>query len=331
MAWLDRERIQAYDNVPVANGKYRMNVALHQDRSVDAGLFVRWQRIDAVGEGFYNCSDITLTDSTATPPAGPDLIKGAPFIPADVSLASVQIGDSVNFTVFNSLGEQHNNFSIEITIDNLNEWDRLLAAEVNGWYETYLEGNVFLGRWHPEMQHYMYFQNDLYGNYFHARNEGDYGVFSITPAAEEPFTLTIRATQELPLLEDSVDYGSLVYLYPQVDSDFSGALSWEQTTGELVATELASDDVLMIDTALLSPKNHSLSFRLIANGGESEVIYSFTVVYESNGEVENAPAWNATDVYIAGDQVSHNGQLWTAQWWTTGEEPGTTGEWGVWR
>jgi chitodextrinase len=36
-------------------------------------------------------------------------------------------------------------------------------------------------------------------------------------------------------------------------------------------------------------------------------------------------------VYTGGQQVSHNGHTWKAKWWTTGEEPGTTGEWGVWQ
>jgi chitinase len=43
-----------------------------------------------------------------------------------------------------------------------------------------------------------------------------------------------------------------------------------------------------------------------------------------------ANAWNSQTVYIEGDQVSHNGSTWKAGWWTRGEEPGTTGEWGVW-
>jgi chitinase len=43
-----------------------------------------------------------------------------------------------------------------------------------------------------------------------------------------------------------------------------------------------------------------------------------------------ANAWNSETVYIEGDQVSHNGSTWKAGWWTRGEEPGTTGEWGVW-
>ncbi len=42
------------------------------------------------------------------------------------------------------------------------------------------------------------------------------------------------------------------------------------------------------------------------------------------------PAWSASQVYTGGNVVSHNGHKWTAQWWTQGEEPGTTGQWGVW-
>ncbi|MBE8517129.1 family 20 glycosylhydrolase [Amycolatopsis sp. H6(2020)] len=42
------------------------------------------------------------------------------------------------------------------------------------------------------------------------------------------------------------------------------------------------------------------------------------------------PAWSTTQVYTGGNVVSHNGHKWTAKWWTQGEEPGTTGQWGVW-
>ncbi|KDN22920.1 family 20 glycosylhydrolase [Amycolatopsis rifamycinica] len=42
------------------------------------------------------------------------------------------------------------------------------------------------------------------------------------------------------------------------------------------------------------------------------------------------PAWSASQVYTGGNVVSHNGHKWTANWWTQGEEPGTTGQWGVW-
>ncbi|MFD5327273.1 chitinase C-terminal domain-containing protein [Streptomyces sp. NPDC127092] len=44
-----------------------------------------------------------------------------------------------------------------------------------------------------------------------------------------------------------------------------------------------------------------------------------------------APAYVAGQVYTAGSLVSHKGRTWKAQWWTQNEEPGTTGEWGVWK
>ncbi|OKJ93400.1 lytic polysaccharide monooxygenase [Streptomyces sp. CB02400] len=43
-----------------------------------------------------------------------------------------------------------------------------------------------------------------------------------------------------------------------------------------------------------------------------------------------APVWNAGSVYTGGETVSHGGRTWRAKWWVTGEEPGATGEWGVW-
>ncbi|MEU6860809.1 glycosyl hydrolase family 18 protein [Glycomyces sp. NPDC046736] len=41
-------------------------------------------------------------------------------------------------------------------------------------------------------------------------------------------------------------------------------------------------------------------------------------------------AWQSGSVYVGGDRVSHQGREYRAKWWTTGETPGTTGEWGVW-
>jgi predicted carbohydrate-binding protein with CBM5 and CBM33 domain len=44
-----------------------------------------------------------------------------------------------------------------------------------------------------------------------------------------------------------------------------------------------------------------------------------------------AGAWSASAVYNAGAEVTHGAAAYRAGWWTSGEEPGTTGEWGVWR
>ena len=44
-----------------------------------------------------------------------------------------------------------------------------------------------------------------------------------------------------------------------------------------------------------------------------------------------APAWNAASAYPTDTTVSAGGHNWKAKWWTQGEQPGTTGEWGVWK
>ncbi|MFD3453190.1 glycoside hydrolase family 19 protein [Streptomyces sp. NPDC058691] len=43
-----------------------------------------------------------------------------------------------------------------------------------------------------------------------------------------------------------------------------------------------------------------------------------------------AAPWSASSVYTNGMTASLGGHNWQAKWWTQGETPGTTGEWGVW-
>ncbi len=41
--------------------------------------------------------------------------------------------------------------------------------------------------------------------------------------------------------------------------------------------------------------------------------------------------WDTTATYNTGDQVTINGVTYQAQWWTQGNNPETSGEWGVWK
>ncbi|MDJ0380951.1 chitinase C-terminal domain-containing protein [Streptomyces sp. G-G2] len=43
------------------------------------------------------------------------------------------------------------------------------------------------------------------------------------------------------------------------------------------------------------------------------------------------PAYVAGAVTTGGSVVSYKGHNWKAQWWTQNEEPGSTGDWGVWK
>ncbi|MEZ9198332.1 lytic polysaccharide monooxygenase [Shewanella sp. 10N.286.54.B9] len=351
LAWGDLELIQEEGNVAVVAGKYRMDVTIPTDRVGNAILFVRWQRIDPVGEGFYNCSDIEIVNDDVTQPpvdptpepSEPYLVAGSRFIPASISLDSVAIGDKVHYKVFNKNGEEHSSFSLGITSENQNDWDRLLASQVNGWYEANHQGNVFIGRWHEEMKHYMYFKNDLHGNNFNSKDARASAEFSITTDDTSPVVAAISPKVLKPLNSASVMHGDYVVLQHGESKGEVTSVQWLQTSGVPVQTTLGSNDELIIETAKLANVRHELSFKLVVSNNDAtdEEVYSFVVEPDSTGPVDPLPpvepekpgtnAWSTASIYIVGDVVTHNGKTWTAQWWTQGEEPGTTGEWGVWR
>ncbi|MDR3034366.1 MAG: chitinase [Kitasatospora sp.] len=50
----------------------------------------------------------------------------------------------------------------------------------------------------------------------------------------------------------------------------------------------------------------------------------------STGTGTCSPAWSATTTYVANDKASYNGHNYHAKWWTLNENPGSSGQWGVW-
>ncbi|MEV5613307.1 chitinase C-terminal domain-containing protein [Streptomyces sp. NPDC052225] len=70
---------------------------------------------------------------------------------------------------------------------------------------------------------------------------------------------------------------------------------------------------------------------VVEPGSSSSPSPSPTPTPDPTGGACTAPAWSATAEYGSGTVVSHGGHSWKAKWWTKGEEPGTTGEWGVWQ
>lgn len=48
-------------------------------------------------------------------------------------------------------------------------------------------------------------------------------------------------------------------------------------------------------------------------------------------ECSDIAAWDSGEIYTGGEEVSHDGDVWEAKWWTQGDAPGEGGEWGVWQ
>jgi hypothetical protein len=81
-------------------------------------------------------------------------------------------------------------------------------------------------------------------------------------------------------------------------------------------------------TTATAPGTYTLTVSAVAGSSTGSATYQLTVT--GSGSC-TAGAWKASSVYVGGDSVSYGGHTWKAKWWTQGEQPGTTGEWGVWQ
>lgn len=76
---------------------------------------------------------------------------------------------------------------------------------------------------------------------------------------------------------------------------------------------------------------YSCSDVVFGGGGSSSGSSSSSSSSSGGGSCNGIQAWSASVVYTAGNRVSYNGVIYEAQWWTQGEDPSQSGEWGVWR
>ncbi|MGL5847465.1 MAG: immunoglobulin-like domain-containing protein [Aeromonas veronii] len=104
----------------------------------------------------------------------------------------------------------------------------------------------------------------------------------------------------------------------------TGVSAHDEEDGDLTAQIKVSGNV---DSSKVG--RYTLTYQVSDSAGQQVTQQRNVTVREQGAVCENS--WDAKKVYVGGDIVSHNGKNWLAGWWTQNEEPGTTGDWGVWR
>jgi len=141
LRWQDLELVQEHGNIeftkaPDGNRYYNMDVHIPADRVGDALLYSHWQRVDVAGEGFYNCSDITIVREDVEP-------KTWQPIAYFVRQGQVpQVGDSVWARLFNADGQELINQQFTVNTDNLNTWQEGFAEQLNGNFNQQIKIGV---------------------------------------------------------------------------------------------------------------------------------------------------------------------------------------------
>lgn len=153
---------------------------------------------------------------------------------------------------------------------------------------------------------------NIFGNYTVSGSDGNtWPTVSITsPEDEEVFgdepDITIEANAAdsdgtIVQVEFFADGESL-----GVDTESPYSVVWEGVaTGSYDLTAAATDD-------------------------QGATVTSTIVTIWVGSDVCTADAWSESETYTAGDTVSYNGHEWQAKWWTEGDEPDSSDEWGVW-
>ncbi|PMJ92937.1 glycosyl hydrolase family 18 protein [Vibrio sp. 10N.261.55.A7] len=77
----------------------------------------------------------------------------------------------------------------------------------------------------------------------------------------------------------------------------------------------------------------TLGFSVTVSDGQlsTDAAVDVVVLKHTTGGGTCTNLWDTGAVYTGGQQVSWAGKVYEAKWWTTGEDPSTTGEWGVWK
>ncbi|MCG3865609.1 MULTISPECIES: lytic polysaccharide monooxygenase [unclassified Photobacterium] len=296
LRWDDLDLVFTKDNImPVEeSGKldtYRFKVKIPADRAGDAVLYTRWQRIDPAGEGFYNCSDVVIKGGNTDGGITPPPVTDGDLFPM--------------FGYFVTQGHQTEvgdivRFRLMAPGTGKELFDLRLDITAANQPTWQLDLAKQINSLDPEKL-FVGVWNSEAGKYeLNTTNVFANKVW----AAEDKHAFAVSVIKPLDPIPPVVD--------PELPEG-----SWNKS-----ATYLEGDEV--------THAGKTWKAGWWTQGDEPGKADVWKVVL-GEGEIPEVGAWSATQVYNENDVATHKGSSWKAGWYTKGDEPGTTGEWGVWR
>ncbi len=281
--------------IPGANGFFEFNVPIPANRTGDAVLFTRWQREDPDGEGFYNCSDITLEGSSVPV----QLIDLGPFI--DPVMDRLKAGDAVHFRLFDNTpaAKEVVDITLPITENNLapNIWGKQLADKIDPTIARVGEkdGNTVV-----------FNLTDASANSVFALAKGYSKAMAIIPGGGQT---PINPTAPVAKISgpSTMQSGKPFAFSASQSVGYNGPLSY---TWAVVGATPPIDQVTISGVAVTVPQptvhTARLNVRDMQNGKTNQASMEFTVTPASGGG--EYPTYKEGTPYRAGDIVTNNGK-----------------------
>ncbi|WP_060980909.1 glycosyl hydrolase family 18 protein [Vibrio splendidus] len=163
-------------------------------------------------------------------------------------------------------------------------------------------------------------------------NEGatatDTVVVTVAPKDTGPVNTAPVAVVTAPA---EVNAGDVVVVDASASSDADQdtlTFTWDVPSGIDATVQGSSVSFVAAEYTQDTTLNFSVT---VSDGTETSVAATSVKVLKKTTGGTCTNAWDSGAVYTGGDQVTQGGKVWEAKWWTTGEDPTTTGQWGVWK
>lgn len=357
--WADLELISEhgnldYSNDPDGNRYYDMDITIPADRSGDALLFTRWQRIDPAGEGFYNCSDITIDQDGVDP----DQWQAISYFVKQGQNA--EVGESIWTRLFNEHGQEIINHMFDISVDNQSSWQEILAQTLVNKFPNDIQIGLL-----NDANDIVFDESQLLANQVWSTNKNFSFQLSVQPVSEntapivrEIDDVTLPANSDFDVhvhaFDDQNDPLTFIWNVP-VPLSFTG----ENTDINLAVGSVEVDETVSVSVAVSDGKlTTSQSFNVLITAANGLPLWSTTTAYQAGVQVSyqgkvyrakwwnkneqpvnsqaweevepgngDIPAWSVGQAYLAGDEVIHQKEKYRAKWWTQGEKPGSANVW----
>lgn len=313
LTWGDLTLIQEHKNIDFikdVNGDrfYEMNVNIPADRVGEAVLYTRWQRNDVVGEGFYNCSDISIIQDSVPPNTWFD----AGFYVKQGQTAVA--GETVTLRLFNSTGQELISQQLSVTEANQASWASELAQYLNLNYSNLL--NIGVKNTQGEIA---FDTTNLLSN-----------VTYVTDI-DHTFALTIQASpiNTAPIVNDianiSMQESTTQAIHVHAFDDEQSTLNYAWTIPNEIA--YTGSDANIVITAPAVAVNTDYTLSVAVSDGLLTTTKSFVVSVKNSPVDPTIPLWQSTKAYVTNDKVTYKNKVYSAKWWTRGEKPDVSTVW----
>lgn len=328
LKWSDLTLIQSHQNIDFIKDDqdrrlYEMTVAIPADRVGDAVLYSRWQRDDAAGEGFYNCSDITIVRDTVTPEtwfsAGFYLKQGQ----------NASIGETVTVRLFDATGQELINQQLTITNANQATWQGDLAQSLNVDFSYLINIGV-----NDTANNINFDNNNLLSNIVHVTNKDFTFALSIQPAAVN----TAPIINDLPAV--SIEELSTITIHAHAFDDEQTTLNYSWQVPDQLSFSAEGANITI--TAPAVTINTDFTITVVVSDGTLSSDKSFTLTVsdtsddnggdnsgggDNNDGGSDIPDWDSNATYSANDEVIYQGKTYIAKWWNTNQQPNNSSAW----